>query len=303
MTESIRGPLGWLRDKYGVVKAHFYEETAMQRERMFAAVRLQRDAWLQTELQPLLLRADTSWTCDEFVKYANRCDWVLVDTLAFAACLPERETEIVEGLVAPLLMHLSIRLVDDAIDHHDRYKGGFDTLIGAYKQAGHPKELGETISVLLALALAWRTGASGQPESTEGAIRTVAAMVWEALSAHNDTTSYEQLAAAKMGDFGMLLYGPVVNHCERSLRAPLTQFLRLSLLLGQMLNDLHDATDDKSRGQVNFWNQSAHNHADRMNGLFRELACLAYLLPAVFQPYCFSRMVDLANYGLQAPPR
>src|SRR3954452_18777057 len=207
-------------------KDAFSDATTARREAMADAFRDQRDALFDDVL------AGAPRTMADAVRgYAHRTDWALLDLVALAACSP-LTPDAAGRLVAPrAFLYQALRMLDDAVDDHDTYKGGERTLLGELRTrpSWAPPELAGTLVPMTMMVVHACTQLDA--EDVALAQRTLGGMLVEATPRDWTVIRYRELVEAKMVSYGMLLYRPVALSFDEP---ALTTFLARSFFVSQL---------------------------------------------------------------------
>jgi 2-polyprenyl-3-methyl-5-hydroxy-6-metoxy-1,4-benzoquinol methylase len=198
-------------------------------------------------------------TLDELREYVDWLQWSLWDLPAISVALRVPPPQLVEGVASCGMVYLSMRLVDDSIDRHHRYKDRHDTLVAAAHKRRRSNQSAEVLSLLSGLLLCFHGMASlvaeGSRLSSESltpllaSVRNTIFGVIMELSPREewDEAFYERLIKLKNVEFWRVLYAAV----DPLNRSPLLGFLEAYYTLAQKLNDVQDQVDDEQRGQPN----------------------------------------------------
>ncbi|TDC50229.1 hypothetical protein E1281_22350 [Actinomadura sp. KC345] len=296
--------LAHLNEAHKPAKDGFYADTEEQRGILLAEVRRARDQLLAAFMAPAQLRwPDVETLSRETREYARRCDWTLIDLVALAASLRVGAAELSRRLAAPLLAYQALRMLDDVIDGHLDYKGGYQTFYGAMLRAhGADPARGLTICTAAAL-LAEGARHLDEPQALR-LHETLAAAIRELHGiGPNERQDYLGMVDGKMGAYSSIIYGPVLADLAEA-RAVET-FLARTFLVSQVINDLHDLDDDRARNQPNFWllYPSTGEAATACGLHLDELEAAYTALPDSARPYGDTRLADLSGYALEVAKR
>ncbi|OLT35190.1 hypothetical protein BJF79_07045 [Actinomadura sp. CNU-125] len=296
--------LAGLNEAHKPAKDSFYADTEGQRGTLLKEVRRARDQLLATFMAPAQRRwPDLETLSRETLEYARRCDWTLIDLVALAAALRVGPAELGRRLASPLLAYQALRMLDDVIDGHLDYKGGYETFYGVMLRArGSDTARGLTICTAAAL-LAEGTRHLDDPQVRQ-LHETLASATRELHGiGPNEHLDYLHMVAGKMGAYSSIIYGPVLADVAEA--QAVTKFLARTFFVSQVINDLHDLEDDRARGQPNFWllYPSAREAATAFGLHLDELEAAYTALPDMARPYGDVRLTDLSGYALQAAQR
>ncbi|MBD2896928.1 hypothetical protein amrb99_58800 [Actinomadura sp. RB99] len=293
-----------LNEAHKPAKDGFYAGTEKQRGTLLTEVQRARDQLLATFMAPVWGRwPDLEALSRETREYARRCDWTLIDLVALAASLRVGPAELSRRLAAPLLAYQALRMLDDVIDGHLDYKGGYQTFYGAMVRAnGVVAARGLTICTAAAL-LAEGTRHLDEPQARQ-LHETLAAAIQELHGiGPNEHQDYLRMVEGKMGAYSSIIYGPVV--AELAEVQTVETFLARTFRVSQIINDLHDLEDDRARNQPNFWllYPSAGEAATACGLHLDELEAAYAALPDIARPYGDTRLADLSGYALEVAER
>jgi hypothetical protein len=288
------------------LKDSFYQRTAGPRDALFAAIKAARNRLLddlfarvaaaRPESAPLArLRA-------RIYSYFDRSDWAMLDLVALAACTTVPVDQAAAALAPNALVYHSLRMLDDVLDGHHDYKGGAKTLFGELMEDGDAPHLAAHANLLTAMIVMASTTAALTGDERQLLERTLIGMLHESFPGEwRSPESYRQIAAAKMGAYGLFLYRPIVGFFEPAAQQTLEPFLVRSFVISQFVNDLQDREDDDARRQPNYWLMDGPDEA-RAADFRREidvLACSCAEIPRPARDYAHTRVTDLAAYCLQ----
>lgn len=154
------------------------------------------------------------------------------------------------------------RLIDDALDGHDHFKGRFATLLGVLREHGGGLSEPEVRvhAALLGFGLLQhalrRMRQRGHAASAEWVDRLSAVastgVLAESLAGERvDQETYLEVVRRKSVAYNMVLYKPALEGVEPAAREALLRALAAMDELSQLVNDLNDRDDDRERGQMN----------------------------------------------------
>jgi len=288
-------------------KDDFYRRSEEQRRLLFDAIKRARNNLLDEVFARVSeARAESAPLADVRRKtfaYFDRSDWALLDLVALASCTDCAADHVAAAVAPNALAYHSLRMLDDVLDGHLTYKGGLQTLFGELTAAEGPGAASQANLLIAMMIVASTSLEAGDRTLLE---RTLIGMLHEAFPGDTQTPeSYERIALAKMGAYGLFLYRPVLALFPSAVRPPLERFLTRSFVVSQFMNDLQDRADDEARRQPNYWTMQPAPDAS-MAALGSELAALASCcleIPRPARDYTHARITDLAAYLLQIVER
>jgi len=198
-------------------------------------------------------------TIDDLREYVDWLQWSLWDLPAISVALKVPPEQLVEGVASCGMVYLSMRLVDDAIDRHHRYKDRHDTLVAAAHKRRRSNQSAEVLALMGGLLLCFQGMTSLVADTPRlssdslapllAAVRNTIFGVIMELSPREqwDEAFYERLIRLKNVEFWRVLYSAV----DPKNSSPLLGFLESYYALAQKLNDVQDQADDEQRGQPN----------------------------------------------------
>jgi hypothetical protein len=295
-----------VREDHLAEKDRLIEETSCLRSHLLSTFEKRQGYYLELALSPSRshLAADISLRrlAEEVSAYAARSTWNYIDLCLLLSCADSVPEPLIEQTVQSGIIYQAFRMVDDSLDGHRDYKGGYPTLWGVLETEGLAAQQASAVNLLSALLLLFlAVGKEGL--LTDGVLNaargTIEGAIQEALAPSPlELQQYLQIVRGKMVCYGMLLYGPALGQMDSGGDNGLSEFVGKSFLVSQMINDLLDRNDDLDRGQPNFWNLHAQAQ-DAIAHFLQDVSALEDLAgkaPARFQPYTRSRLVDLATY-------
>lgn len=300
LTEPVlRSLIRWEQES-AEPKSELFSRTEECRACLLRAIQEERDLLLQRSA--LALPRAHSAALDPVREYAHDSDWALLDAIALASCSDVPTAVLARDMAGRSLLFQAIRMLDDGLDEHESYKGAYPTALNRLRSRfddGH----GTSLHWLLVAMTLCAGASSTDPRGTAHALRTLGGMIGELFLAESSgEEDYEGMAEGKMVQYGLLVYEPVIDLFAGP-RLALDDFVRRSLHLGQIANDLHDVEDDRKRGQLNYWSLPRAAPADPGEGVLqrmRELAERGSRLPEPLDRYAAARVGDLARYMLEA---
>lgn len=292
-----------LLDEHDPAKDRFMTASSDRRANILDALVTARDALLERALgerrSGLPICSITSNLASALHRYATISDWAIYDAIQLAACLPFDSRRLGEALAPRALLFLSIRMLDDSIDGHVTYKGHYATIVGELKTSTeHAIEVNTIASLLIGLEASRQV----DPEDLALAQTTLHGQLFEFDPVAADSlASYESMVTAKMVAYGLVVYGPLLRAIEPPFRHAVDGFVRRSLMLGQVVNDLVDRESDEERHQPNRWSL-AEELGDTEAAFLSDLELLAEGCRTLgaYAPYGAARIADLARYTLEA---
>jgi 2-polyprenyl-3-methyl-5-hydroxy-6-metoxy-1,4-benzoquinol methylase len=198
-------------------------------------------------------------TVDELREYVDWLQWSLWDLPEISVALRILPEQLVQGVASCGMVYLSMRLVDDAIDRHHRYKDRHDTLVASAHKRRRSNQSAEVLSLMGGLLLCFQGMTSVAAEETGLSRDTLASLLASVrntifgvimeLSPREtwDEPFYERLIKLKNVEFWRVLYAAM----DPKGSSPLLGFLEGYYTLAQKLNDVQDQADDEQRGQPN----------------------------------------------------
>ncbi len=297
---SIVNRLADARTRRSAQKQELLTATEQRRSDLFDSLRKRRDVVLSEALAAPegVHLGQAAVVIAEAEAYAKRCDWNWVDLSAFLACAPESSEETLEALAAAGLVYQAFRMIDDVIDRHLDYKGGYATLLGVLSdgRCTNPDAgaLLPAILVLMDVIVGHRLSAW----AVDQARRTVFGALEESSGSPSDLSEYDTIVSGKMVAYGFLLFAPALQALDAEASSNLEPFFTESFRVSQIANDLQDIAEDRLRDQPNFWllfespDQAEKTFLERFDRL-EQLACR---VPDRFLPYTNLRVHDIAVY-------
>lgn len=166
----------------------------------------------------------------------------------------------VEEYALGMAVYISARLIDDAIDGHNDYKGYMATLYGFLSEIRQEREaagLGCMMGALLAQAAVRRLLRTGHEEAASILLDLYAGVIPGALAetlaqGKGSAGLYHTVVYGKSVAYDMMLHRMFLRTVPDDIQTPLLDFLARYSETAQWLNDLCDVEDDRARGQLNF---------------------------------------------------
>lgn len=194
--------------------------------------------------------------------YIQWLNWTAWNVSAIAPVLHRDLGGAAERLALATLAHSSLRLVDDAFDGHETYKGRHRSFFGELR-ATRPDVAEHAAAGLSAFLGLWLFDRSLDALERKGheraaaAVRTlfeqivpgvVAELMW---TGGVSAPAYERIVSRKSVAYNMMLYKPFLVGVEPALARHLLSVLADMDLIAQLLNDLNDVAEDAASGQPN----------------------------------------------------
>jgi hypothetical protein len=287
-------------------KDSFYQGSTERRRRLFAGIKDSRNRLLDDLFARVAdVRPESEQLRQVRLKlydYYDRSDWALLDLVALAACTTATVEDVCDAIAPNALLYHSLRMLDDVLDAHHDYKGGARTLFGELSLNTEPSHLASHANLIPAMMMMAGTSATLAAEDRRLLERTLIGMLHESFPGNwRSPESYRQIAAAKMGAYGLFLYRPVLLMFDSATRDTLEPFLVRSFLISQFLNDLQDQRDDEAREQPNYWLMGRDPQVS-IEEFRREIEAYAGSCAGVPHPardYAHARVTDSIGYLLQ----
>jgi hypothetical protein len=274
-------------------------EAAYEAEIAAFADACRRDLALREPLEPILAA-----TRD----YLSWLQWVAWNAANLAPLLGEDLRTPARRLAPAMLSYAGLRLVDDGLDRHDTYKGFHPTVFG-WLQARRPHLpvdpgaysafLGFCIFAFGLRRTADEAGAAAARDLGrlfEGVV--VGALAEPLVGVDCGARSYEQIARRKSAAYNLILYKPLVEVIDPTVRRSLLSVLSEMDVLAQLVNDTRDEGDDRDRQQPNAAVQGLYG-----NGVSAEIAARLERLWAdassLPDPYRDALAAMFANLGTE----
>jgi hypothetical protein len=196
----------------------------------------------------------------------------------------------VEEYALAMAVYISARLIDDAIDGHDNYKGYMPTLYGFIREQTKEREaagLGSMMGALLSQAALRRLLRTGHREAALILLELYADVIPGALAetlarGRGSPDLYKAVVQRKSVAYDMMLHRSFLRTAPHELQLPLLHFLGQYSETAQWLNDLNDEEEDKEREQLNIVTLSGmcrEHTQQRIASSFRALWQQACTLP------------------------
>ncbi|MEM8960941.1 MAG: class I SAM-dependent methyltransferase [Acidobacteriota bacterium] len=223
--------------------------------------------------------------------YVEWLQWTFWDLPTFAVVTSVEGENLRRNVAACGFVYLSLRLLDDVLDGHYRYRQRRPTLLARLSDSHGAGRRAEGLTVLSALLLCLEGVAEldRMPDGprlgqvVDSARRAViGAMLEHAPAERWDDAYYQRLIALKNVDYWRCLYVAIDPDCA----SPLYPFLTDYYAVAQKLNDLQDVAADEARDQPNLVGivrRQGDDASDRVAAILaddcRRLAELAAGLP------------------------
>jgi hypothetical protein len=243
----------------------------------------------------------------ELKAYARQCDWNYIDPIILLACLERFDLSLLDRMARIGLVYQAFRMIDDVVDGHCNYKGAYPTLYGILKEQRAYSTNVLSFSLLTAILMLCEAFANPVESSLilrrylSHAQHTALGMLRE-YSFPKPLTfeAYASVVDDKMVNYGLLLYGPVLDVMPAPHREIMQPTLKTSFLIAQITNDLAELKSDQTRGQLNYWHiEEFPKAADRFLEMLARFETEIDSLPEAYRNYGIIRLGDLANYAAQ----
>lgn len=262
----------------------------------------------------------------ETCAYVHWLGWSLDDIGYLSICCGVNSDVMVRRIIACHFVYQSGRMLDDAVDQHEDYKGLRQTLFGVRKE--HWKNRGETDqsrneNLLMAVALLLRgirdyTTCFGHDIPNNALHNLLGDATGACLGAiveinerpPNDEESYSALVSLKTAMHNSILLQPFHGLINPQEFRQLSHFYKKTSLVGQILNDALDVKEDLVNGQPNYFinvertcenSTISFTEAERVRDLVRKLAIAARKNAPRFQEPCFAKIATLIHKSEQIP--
>jgi len=278
-----------------VYRTQLFESTVRRRDELL--VELLRSLTASGSDHPVVLRLR-----DEIEAYVHRCDWCLLDTLHLAACQREDPAILSQRLAASLLVYHGFRLLDDLFDDHSSYKGRFPTLLAKIEEFVTRRDRRLTFLTLPAVLLLLDGACVVSTEVRELAKQTINGMIIEKdCGKVLPEAKYRTLVNQKSVSYGLILYIPVLEKVSLAVRGAVEDFVRESIVVSQILNDLVDVKEDNRLEQPNFWLAATclETAAAQTLAEFTKLETRVLGLDPIFRPYAWNRLDSVGRYIIE----
>ena len=205
--------------------------------------------------------------------YVTWLHWVSWNAANLAPLVSNAPAGAAMRLALGTLAYAAGRLVDDGLDGHLTYKERHETAVGAIVGARRSAEslaaaCGESVFLgMLVFRYAMRRLNTECPHicgSIEKMFDSIAAAALTELHVPSNVTSsaYRRVIRGKAALYNMLLYRPLLAGGTRSGVWRVLRALYEMDEVAQILNDLKDVDDDRTRGRMNGFNAAVFSLAD-----------------------------------------
>jgi hypothetical protein len=156
-----------------------------------------------------------------------------------------------------MLAYAGLRLIDDGFDDHRSFKGHRRTVVGFLHERGDTAAARAGVySAFLGFCVfsyaLQRIGPNGrEPLDRLFVALSVGVLAEGLLDSATELQIYEPIVRRKSGAYNLILYKPVLEGVEESLRLRLLGALAEMDSLAQLINDFNDSDDDRARAQMN----------------------------------------------------
>jgi hypothetical protein len=296
-----------LLDECQPLKDDFLKSTELTRERYFDVIVIKRDTYLESIFSKSIYFARAESAVDvlfnEVKAYAERCNWNYVDPIILMACFDKLGDDVFDKVARLGLIYQAFRMIDDLLDDHIDYKGGYPTLYGNLRKNSLTSNHVLASSILPALLMICEGLRYDIDKYTNLAQQTILRALYEVINCKTlSIERYYRIVEGKMVSYGMLLYTPLIDAMGPNSSTVMEPLLRRTFLLSQIANDLVDKKDDHVQGQPNFW-QIIDNSMTAADTFLKQLFTLydqRETFPSNFKPYVFTRLHDIGKYVVQS---
>ncbi|MFO7562828.1 MAG: class I SAM-dependent methyltransferase [Enhygromyxa sp.] len=193
---------------------------------------------------------------EELSAYVDWLQWTLWDLPWLAVALASEPARFRTKVTRCAFVYISLRLVDDIVDHHYNYRGRQPTLLSRLSARFGDSRSSEGLALLGALLLCFEGLHRLAEEPSAAPVREILATLRRVvigasmeLQSHGawDRASYERLIQLKNVDYWKISFAALDPEHDTAL-APV---LERHYALAQKLNDLQDLDQDLVRGQPN----------------------------------------------------
>ncbi|HEX2094361.1 MAG TPA: class 1 isoprenoid biosynthesis enzyme [Longimicrobiaceae bacterium] len=247
--------------------------------------------------------------------YLEWLRWTSWNICELAAVAHAETAPVAERLGLATAAYAAGRLIDDALDGHDDYKGRFPTLLGVLRE--QHAELSDSVLRVHAALLGFgllqhalrRLRQRGHLASADAidrlsAVASTGVLAESLVGECADPETYREVIRRKSVAYNMILYKPALEGVESAARATLLRALAAMDELSQLLNDLTDRSDDQGRRQMNAFaagaaSPTASALAERVDALWASCAGLDPVLRQAFA----AMLVNLGIFTAAGPRR
>ena len=197
---------------------------------------------------------------DETSDYLLWLRWVGWNVANLAPVLHADPGPAAARLAPAMLAYAGLRLIDDGLDDHRSFKGHRRTVVGFLHErgdaaAGRAGVYSAFLGFCVFTHALRRIGPAGrEPLDRLFAALSVGVLAEGLLDSATELQIYEPIVRRKSGAYNLILYKPVLEGVEESLRLRLLGALAEMDSLAQLINDFNDAADDETRAQINAFN-------------------------------------------------